>query len=351
MSPLAPLGVNRKRQREEESEEDEETYGPNSAPIDFTQTRRLNFEEESNSGDDHLPSDAASGLTRKRKWSGDSEVTTYGPNSASIDFTQTRRDRVDTDRPTDPQPRFTFPEPPTDPLEKEEEQKVSDSESTSEDSQGSVDTYQFWERWEEIKEERIPERLTFGVECEFALAVVIGDKPDPDAQDPRQIYEIITTEVDSNDVKGDSGNVEGGDDNDDDADADADTDTDTDSGSDSDESDESEESDYDEELEARLEALGQALDAQDREAEKHIAITLKRAGVAAASTSDGPRIEDWVVTTDHSVRVKHEGYQFPPMEINSPPFYYCRDSVLQVSAVSQIITDSYRVVCNDTTGL
>lgn len=93
---------------------------------------------------------------------------------------------------------------------------------------------------------------------------------------------------------------------------------------------------------------------QRQETQMHISKTLRDAGLAANSFWDDDRvskISDWLVTKDDSVQAVHPEYDFAPVEMNSPPFFYCREVLLNVSAVSQVLTTTYRLHCNETCGL
>lgn len=163
------------------------------------------------------------------------------------------------------------------------------------------------------------------MECEFALAFQPQGNPGPHPQDPRQIYGIVKTQSADGEVNGDQVDSKA-------------------------------------KLSSLLLTPPQREDlARERErkmeVEGHIVATLGNFKIAASSEAllkdlrKDPQIEDWVVACDRTVRAKHPSYEFMPMEIKTPPFYYHRNSVQQVSSVCQILTNSYRAVCTDTTGL
>lgn len=129
--------------------------------------------------------------------------------------------------------------------------------------------------------------LTFGIEMEFNVAIQGKQTPDPDPQDPRIIK------------------WKGSDDDD-------------------------------------LEAT-----------QKHICNTLQQKGIAARDYWDieaEEKDEDWIIYQDETVSGYHHSYEFHGIEVKSPPFYYCQNSRLNVSAVAQILTNTYRLWCNETCG-
>lgn len=214
--------------------------------------------------------------------------------------------------------------------DEEEEEHVSDPGSTSDESWEEEEeeekdedenikkaTHQVWPKWEETKEEMTQKTLTFGCKQEFPLAFQPPGKSDPDPQDPRQIHGIVTSEKNGDDIEGAN-----------------------------DEADSASSSQTDSSIWGSEESKKLKL-TYKQEVESHIIPTVRKYGISAASSSDSQRIEDWLVTDDPRVSATHPNYGFMPIKIKSPPLYYRKESLLQVGAVSQILTSSYRAVCND----
>lgn len=154
-------------------------------------------------------------------------------------------------------------------------------------------------------QEAIPKgkKLTFGVELEFLLAFQDPSNnrnPDPDTQDPRQVRGIVRTRT----------------------------------------------------YQSKLELSKK----KREEAHQHITDTLVQTGIAARNewiTYFPKRPWQFVVGHDDSVQFlgNDRGYSFMPTEVRSPPFYYQKESLLQVSGALQSLTSNYRIVCNNTTGV
>lgn len=155
------------------------------------------------------------------------------------------------------------------------------------------------------KDESLPkgEKLTFGVELEFLLAYQAPSeefKGDPDPDDPRPIHKIVQTKTDT--------------------------------------------------------YMLYASREQRDEAHQHITDTLIEAGVSARSEWDfdfPTRPQQFVVADDSSVVPRDEDgrYSYMSTEVKSPPFYYQKEALLQVSGVLQSLTSTYRLVCNNSTGV
>lgn len=95
-------------------------------------------------------------------------------------------------------------------------------------------------------------------------------------------------------------------------------------------------------------------DDESEAAHHHVTNTLRKAGVAAHTfwnLEAEPKVQDWVVTDDTSVDAWDKHYEFLPLEVNTPPFYYCKDSRLNVSGVLALLTGTYRLHCNNSCGL
>lgn len=144
-------------------------------------------------------------------------------------------------------------------------------------------------------------KLSFGVELEFNVAFQTPDAytTDPDPQDPRQIFGIVTTVMQSE--------------------------------------------------------HGEAASRKE-EAHEHIANKLRNAGVHARAywdkvREDQDKPELWMVKDDISVMAWDEDYEFMATEVVSPPFYSCEEARLQTSGICQLLTTNYRINCNDKTGL
>lgn len=165
-------------------------------------------------------------------------------------------------------------------------------EEQERDSESGMEE-EIWQTWRTAETSKRA-RLTFGVECEYNIAWIKVEDKDPDPEDNRQVYGIIKTET--------------------------------------------------HEMGANL--------ARKKESQGHTAETLRKAGLEAYSKFDRHREEDWLVEHEHTVSaLEPEGYEFWAVETSFPPFYYCKDSLLQVNAASQTLANSYRLVCNDSTGL
>lgn len=135
-------------------------------------------------------------------------------------------------------------------------------------------------------------KLTFGVEFEFYLAYKTNH-PDPDPQDPRQIYGIV-------------------------------------------------------------DGLSEFEEERD-EAYEHMTSTLINVGLPAWSEGKSDTyfcVDKWEVKDDASLEnYSRERYEFMSTEITCPPLYYCEESRLHISAFTQLFTQEYRISCPHGTGL
>jgi hypothetical protein len=139
------------------------------------------------------------------------------------------------------------------------------------------------------------ERLTFGVEFEFALAVLREGQKDPDPEDNRTVFSIVDEEQD---------------------------------------------------------VIGQGVSVL-----QHIVKTLTDAEISSVVTDECATLElddlkVWLVKNNPSVKGPNDGiYTWHSIEVTTPPYYFSSEEAETVKAVCEVLTNSYRISCNETAGL
>ncbi|KAH7330149.1 putative amidoligase enzyme-domain-containing protein [Rhexocercosporidium sp. MPI-PUGE-AT-0058] len=139
------------------------------------------------------------------------------------------------------------------------------------------------------------DNLTFGLELEFAIAILAPSSSDPHPSDPRSATNLTTGPSDS--------------------------------------------------WIANLRS--------------HVAATLFHAGLSAYASSpyaDSPPPNSeisWIVKHDDTIQVPEiDGYHFLPIEINSPPFYYgTNQAFAEIKIACQVLRETYRISCNRSCGV
>jgi hypothetical protein len=140
------------------------------------------------------------------------------------------------------------------------------------------------------------DRLTFGVEFEFGLATILEDDGDPDDGDPR---------------------------------------------------------------------AGRGIDVDNKPDElwsrsrNHIVNTLRQAGIPAEASLHNytskawkpDNIKAWGVKEDDTIRCTGTGYRYLATEVVSPPFYFSIEAIQEVKYVCTLLSNNYRLVCNNTCAL
>lgn len=140
------------------------------------------------------------------------------------------------------------------------------------------------------------ERLTFGVEFEFSLAVFSEDQQDPSPEDRRPLFGIVRKDAKN----------------------------------------------FTEREESVI---------------RHVAKTLTDAGISSLSNRDASRsgneLKVWIVKTDVSVRGPGGDKEFDwySIEVTTPPYYFSSDAVDTVKRVCEVLTNNYRIVCNESAGV
>ncbi len=88
----------------------------------------------------------------------------------------------------------------------------------------------------------------------------------------------------------------------------------------------------------------------------HIVETLHKAGFSAevntgAATWKREKEESWTVGQDGTIMAPERCYyNWLPMEITSPPYYYSKQALYEIRLVIQVLRDNYRVSCNRSCG-
>ncbi|KAL3426077.1 hypothetical protein PVAG01_02868 [Phlyctema vagabunda] len=136
--------------------------------------------------------------------------------------------------------------------------------------------------------------LTFGVELEFLLATLLDDAEDPHPSDPRTPYGISNEKPFS--------------------------------------------------------------EAGYTKIQRHIARTLNEAGFDAITADQGSEsslqlLSKWVVTSDSSLCMVDTKYAWYAVELNSPAYYTCPESILIVQKVCALLKKTYRINHNNSSGL
>ena len=141
-------------------------------------------------------------------------------------------------------------------------------------------------------------RLTFGVVIEFALATLDDGVADPHEFDPRQVYGITTTN--------------------------------------------------------QRVGWGSYKPSRNLEAYESVAETLSRAKILASIEHNplGKQMKHWQVVDDVSIdKPKDTPYRFIRVEVRSPHLYFTAEACQQVGAVCEVLTNTYRIMCPESTGL
>jgi hypothetical protein len=139
-------------------------------------------------------------------------------------------------------------------------------------------------------------RLTFGVEIELAIATLLPNTPDPDPSDPRPVTGLTD---------------------------------------------------------------GPQFSKEGDNLRSHIAATLRkhaRVNVECKPETGLPdwapnSIESWILERDVTIEAPDTRYTYIQIELISPPFYFSHSAIATVRRVCTILSNNYRVNCNDSTAL
>jgi hypothetical protein len=92
----------------------------------------------------------------------------------------------------------------------------------------------------------------------------------------------------------------------------------------------------------------------DRTIQDHISETLTDAGYPCVPGYQGKNHNylSWEIKRDGSIRMPYDyEYKWFQMELTSPAFFYCGESIQEIMKICSLITSKYRVDVNESTGL
>jgi hypothetical protein len=98
----------------------------------------------------------------------------------------------------------------------------------------------------------------------------------------------------------------------------------------------------------------------DRKVKKSVAQKLRDAGLPTVVTLDPDDDVDnsypwafghWAITTDSSIRFPVDEHDWWSIEVNSPPYIFCKESLDAVLLACRILTSSFRININESCGL
>ena len=116
-------------------------------------------------------------------------------------------------------------------------------------------------------------------------------------------------------------------------------------------------------LEDGLSVFGVSNESDDEDSREfsvltHIAKTLTDAGIKSVEGFETDSVDEddvtlWIVKNDHSVHgpEKKNPYTWYSIEVITPAFYFSADAINTVKSVCEILTNSYRLNCNPTSGM